>query len=156
MRCTLCNSSANDLPCQLNPRCSPSRSSFTKKNIQTNGSSSVQCSRHHPLCSVPLINVKWSICIISLLIFFNYFVLNITLPFLSSTISRLMGLTHCHQVLEPSSSSVPCFARLSDTAAATSTLQTIVIQCEAGSLIMPLRPTKCDAQLLTPFMLLAL
>ena len=89
-------------------------------------------------------------------LYFNYFILIITLPFLSSTISRLMGLTLCHQVLEPSSSSVPCFAQLSDTAAATSTLQTVVIQCEAGSLIMPLRPTKCDAQLLTPFMLLAL
>ena len=87
-------------------------------------------------------------------LYFNYFVLNITLPLLSSTISRLMGLTHCHQVLEPSSSSVPCFAQLSDTAEAPSTLQTVVIQYEAGSLIMPLRPTKCDAQLLTPFMLL--
>ena len=63
-----------------------------------------------------------------------------------------MGLTLCHQVLEPSSSSVPCFAQLSDTAEATSTLQTVVIQYEAGSLIMPLRPTKCDAPLLTPFM----
>ena len=73
--------------------------------------------------------------------YFNYFVLNITLPLLSSTISRLMGLTHCHQVLEPSSSSVPCFAQLSDTAEAPSTLQTVVIQYEAGSLIMPLRPT---------------
>ena len=87
-------------------------------------------------------------------LYFNYFILIITLPFLSSTISRLMGLKLCHQVLELSSSSVPCFARLSDTAEDPSTLQTIVIQYEAGSLIMPLIPTKCDAQLLTPFMLL--
>ena len=86
-------------------------------------------------------------------LYFNYFVLNITLPLLSSTISRLMGLALCHQELEPSSSSVPCFAQLSDTADAPSTLQTVVIQYEAGSLIMPLRPTKCDALLLTPFML---
>ena len=69
-------------------------------------------------------------------LYFNYFVLNITLPLLSSTISRLMGLTHCHQVLEPSSSSVPCFARLPDTAEVSSTLQTVVIQYEAGGLII--------------------
>ena len=86
--------------------------------------------------------------------FFYYFVLNITLPLLSSTISRLMGLALCHQELEPSSSSVPCLAQLSNTIGVTSTLQTVVIQYEARSLIMPLRPTKCDAQLLTPFMLL--
>ena len=72
--------------------------------------------------------------------FFNYFVLNITLPFLSSTISRIMGLTHCHQISEPVSSSVPCIARLSDTVEDPSTHQTIVIQYGAGSLIMPLRP----------------
>ena len=89
-------------------------------------------------------------------LYFNYFVLNITLPLLSSTISRLMGLALCHQELELSSSSVPCFAQLSNTIEVTSTLQTVVIQYEARSLIMPLRPTKCDAQLLTPFMLLAL
>ena len=89
-------------------------------------------------------------------LYFNYFVLNITLPLLSSTISRLMGLAPCHQELEPSSSSVPCLAQLSNTIGVTSTLQTVVIQYEARSLIMPLRPTKCDAQLLTPFMLLAL
>ena len=88
--------------------------------------------------------------------FFYYFVLNITLPLLSSTISRLMGLALCHQELEPSSSSVPCLAQLSNTIGVTSTLQTVVIQYEARSLIMLLRPTKCDAQLLTPFMLLAL
>ena len=87
-------------------------------------------------------------------LYFNYFVLNITLPLLSSTISRLVGLALCHQELEPSSSGVPCFAQLSNTIEVTSTLQTVVIQYEAGNLIMPLRPTKFDAQLLTPFMLL--